>query len=195
MSPYKSTFRTLVESAEAAHTEDGVTEYSKQLAALLLPSSMSGGYVGRLSKRLASAEMQARNGQRNYIPESSIAEAFNYLMENVEKGANHPARTDRSGIHDLRKTLFDLSPFLSSVNTHAHDCLPSEAVLLVAMLISNNGTLGNSTIDHNAVLKPGDVSGQIVHGDSRSRINRYMISHSGRTRRRLYDNLFKKLGV
>lgn len=195
MPPYKSTLRALVESAQAAHTVDGVNAYSKELVELLLPRNTKSGYIDTLSRRLASADLQARSGQHGYVAESSVAEAFNYLMATVEEGNSHPARTDTAIVHTLRKVLYDSSPALSSLGTHSDECLPSETVLLVSVLISNNGTDGsNSSDDDSVARKPGDVSGRVMHSNARSSLNRFMLSHSAITRQRIYDKLFRQLG-
>lgn len=88
--------RTMIEKQEASGTAAGLEDYALHLVSLLVGDSTSKSNRDRLSRRLAEAELAARDGKRRYVPESAIADAFNSLMR-AARGAGRRGDSDERG--------------------------------------------------------------------------------------------------
>jgi hypothetical protein len=194
----------LVGKAKAAGTQKGARAYSEYLINMLVPTKKTGNtYSSALSRRLAMADLAAREGKRSWIPEGSVAQAFNDLMKEAadtsgrpEGTSDRPIETNASVVHQLRLRLYNGSPHLSSVDSHSSECLPSEAMLIMQQLFLTDGaaTLSDPSSTP-GVLRPGEVrliSRKFPTADSL--VSRYVASHSRSETVKLYDNLAHNLG-
>lgn len=187
---------SLIAKAKAAGTKEGARDYSEYLIKMLVPTKKTGiAYSRALSRRLAVADFAAREGKQGWVPESSVAQAFNDFMKQAADASGGPAgtsgraiQTNASVVHQLRLRLYNGSPYLSSVDSHSSECLPSEAMLLMQQLFLTDGTAPEP-------LRPGEVTATIRHFPSAdSLVSRYVLSHSRSESVKLYDNLAHNLG-
>jgi len=204
MLPNTSLIDSLIAKAKAAGTKEDARAYSEYLIKMLVPTKKAGNaYSSALSRRLAMADLAAREGKRSWVPEGSVAHAFNDLMTQAADNSGRPAgtsdrpiETNTSVVHQLRLRLYNGSPYLSSVDSHSSECLPSEAMLIMQQLFLTNGaaTLSDPS------SKPGTHLAGEVRISSRkfptadSLISRYVVSHSRSETVKLYDNLAHNLG-
>ncbi len=145
--PNTSLIDSLIAKAKAAGTKEGARDYSDHLIKMLVPTKKVGNaYSSALSRRLAMAELAAREGKRSWVPEGSVAHAFNDLMKQAADTSGGPAgtsdrpiETNASIVHQLRLRLYNGSPHLSSVDSHSSECLPSEAMLIMQQLLITDG--------------------------------------------------------
>ncbi|HWT65345.1 MAG TPA: hypothetical protein VN151_04475 [Terracidiphilus sp.] len=192
----QSTIASLIAKAKAAGTKEGARAYSEYLIEMLVPTQKVGNaFGGALSRRLATADFAAREGKRSWVPESFVARAFNDLMKQAADASGGPAgapsrtiETNVSVVHQLRLRLYNGSPYLSSVDSHGSECLPSEALLIMQQLFLTDGAAPEP-------LRPGAVrltSRNFPTADSL--VSRYVVSHSRSETVKLYDNLAHNLG-
>lgn len=187
---------SLIAKAKAADTKEGARDYSEYLIKMLVPTKKTGNaYSSALSSRLAMADIAAREGKLSWVPEGSVAQAFNDLMKQAAdtsgrpEGASYsPIETNASVVHQLRLRLFNGSPYLSSVDSHSSECLPSEAMLIMQQLFLSDGDLPPT-------LRPGEVRfSRRKFPNADSLVSRYVVSHSRSETVKLYDNLAHNLG-
>lgn len=198
-----SPINSLIAKAKAAGTNEGARDYSEHLVKMLVPTKKVGNaYFGALSRRLIMADLAAREGKRSWVPEASVAQAFNDLMKQAADTSGGPAgasgraiETNVSVVHQLRLRLYNGSPYLSSVNAHSSECLPSEAMLIMQQLLLSDGGATLSDPSSTGPLRPGEVrltSRKFPTADSL--VSRYVVSHSRFETVNLYDNLAHNLG-
>ena len=176
----------LIANAEDADTSEGSKAYARQLTEMFVSPLAGNLYIDTFAGRLSNADMTARHGGRDLVAESAIARAFNDLMGRIHS----PLRTDVKVVHVLRNTLYAVSPALSTVNSNSSECLPSEAVDLMAQLVMRNGTLENSCspsipAEHRCVQR---FSAAVL-------ISRYTQSHSRSRNAELFDHAAKLFGI
>jgi hypothetical protein len=182
---------SLIEEAGAADSQEGRKVYADDLARLLVDGEVGSAYIDAFSLRLALAELMARHGKRKWVPEGVVAQAFNDLMKQVTEPSNKPLQTDASVVHRLRLSLDNTSPDLSTVQSHREDCLPSEAVLTMLLLLANNGAAGRLLPDPLA-SKVGYVTANAPSGpDARALLSRYLATHSRSESMALYEHVAK----
>ena len=192
----QSPLDSLIANAKAAGTKEGARDYSEYLIKMLVPTQKVGNaYSGALSRRLATADFAAREGKRSWVPESSVAQAFNDLMKQAADTYGGPAgasgraiETNASIVHQLRLRLYSGSPYLSSVDSHSSECLPSEAMLIMQQLFLTDGAAPEP-------LRPGEV--RVTRRNfppADLLVSRYVVSHSRSETVKLYDNLAHNLG-
>ncbi len=187
----------LIAAAKAADTQEGAQAYSEDLVKMLVAARMGKAYINALSRRLAMADLLARHGKRKWVPESSVAQAFNDLMEQVAPTSSQPFQTDTSFVHEMRLALNGISPALGSVDSHSSECLPSEAVLLLWQLLANNGAkLPLPELPRKVgAPKGGYVIGRSISGpDARLLVFQYAASHTRFESVKLYDHVAQLLG-
>jgi hypothetical protein len=194
----------LIALAKAADTREGARAYSEHLIKMLVPAKKAGNaYTSALSRRLAMADLAAREGKRSLIPEGSVAQAFNDLMRQAADNSGRPAgasdrpiETNASVVHQLRLRLYNGSPHLSSVDSHSSECLPSEAMLIMQQLLITDGAVALSDPSSTPrAHRAGEVrisSRKFPTADSL--VSRYVVSHSRSETVKLYDNLAHNLG-
>lgn len=181
----------LIEEAEAANAEEGNQKYAKLLTENFVPSQIGDAYISAFSSRLSGADFSARQGRRKWIPESAIVQAFNDLM----KRTSGSFRTDTNIVHQLRISVLEVSPSLSTVKSHGSECLPSEAIMLMMQLVSRNGsskdpcpptpTPSGALVQH--ACDEG-IPALVVIAD-------YVTSHSRLENRMLFDHVAQILGM
>lgn len=189
--PRTKLVQALIDAAGTTDTEEGVKQYSGQLARMLVDDKVGGRYAASLSQRLTVAELAARRGERKFVPESSVAQAFNELMKRIETGPPPPLSTTALVVHQLRIAIRNTSPALSSMRPDNSDCLPSETVMLLFLLLVNDGKFSV------AAAPIGAKSGVSIRQDSPSAgmlLRRYLTLRSRSESANLYDKLFAALG-
>jgi hypothetical protein len=127
---------TLNREAEATDPA-GVTVYSQDLIGMLLRERARTAYATSFSGRLARAELMARSGKRQLIPEETIARAFNELMGRI--GAPGSLRADLQTVEIARRGFEEQLPAVISRKKNATSCYPGEAVWILTMLLENVG--------------------------------------------------------
>jgi hypothetical protein len=200
----QSPIDSLIAKAKAAGTKEGARAYSEYLIKMLVPTKKTGNaYSSALSRRLVMADLAAREGKQSWVPEGSVAQAFNDLIKQAADtsgglaGASGRAiQTNASVVHQLRLRLYNGSPYLSSVDSRSSECLPSEAMLLMQQLLLTDGTgMLSDPSSTPEPLRPGEVrltSRNFPTADSL--VSRYVVSHSRSETVKLYDNLAHNLG-
>jgi hypothetical protein len=133
---------------EAAATGPGeIHRFSHDLVELIVPEEAGKDYINSLSDRLASAELAARNGRGKLIPEANVVRSFNELMRTI--GAPPTFTADAASLRGFRArsaTVLSLSA-LFTANRNGTNCDPGEAVLLLFLLIENDGGLSEHLFD------------------------------------------------
>lgn len=185
---------------EAAFSDPaGIQKYSEDLIGLIVPEGVDKGYTHSLSKRLAKAEQMAREGKGKLVPEAAIARSFDDLMRGI--GAPPTWRADMTQIRQFRArsaTAPNLSA-LFSAGRNGTNCNPGEAVLLLDLLITNNGHLivtssdfGNAPASQQASKLTERTVGP--DQDSSELLAAYSSKHSRHDVRKLFDHVAQTLG-
>jgi len=194
--PRTSPITLLIGKAKAAGTKEGARAYSEHLIKMFVYPQVGNAYIRALSRRLAMADLTAREGKRSWIPEGSVAQAFNDLMKQAADNSGRPLETNASVVHQLRLALYSGSPHLSSVDSHSFECLPSEAILVIVQLFVTDGAATRPDLSPTPrAHRAGEVT---IRGrkfpTARSLVFRYAASHSRSETVKLYDNLAHNLG-
>jgi len=182
---------SMIADAKGADNPEGSKVYARHLADWFVPHWQGDNYVDVFAARLSTGDLMARQGKRKWIPESVVAQAFNDMMIKVHA----PLRTDVKVVHQIRTTLYAVSPAFSTVNSHPSTCLPSEAVYLMFELVMENGTL----VDLCPPKK--DASGHLVQSSCPGKfsavteISAYLHSHSRSQGEMLYNHVAKLFGM
>jgi len=186
----------LSKEAEVAGTPNGAELYSKHLIKLIVGNVMGDKFVSARASRLATVDLLARRGKREYVDERSVADAFNELMKKVRGHGGRTIMTDAATVHRLRLGISRASPALTTVSAHASSCLPSEAMLLIALLITNNGVIGEPPSPGNTpelrVTTGRHVSA--ANADASLLVVNFLGSHSHSEDVRVFDVLAKYVG-
>ncbi len=186
---------------EAASSDAaGIQKYSEDLIGLIVPEGVNDkGYTRSLSKRLARAELRAREGKGKLVPESAIARSFDDLMQGI--GAPPAWKADLTQIREFRAhsaTAPGLSA-LFSAGRNGTNCNPGEAVLLLYMLLINNGHLIATSSDFGNAPANQQQSSELVERivgpdqDSSLRLAAYSMEHSHHEVRKLFDHVAQTL--
>lgn len=184
----------LIREAKAADSPEGNYKYSSDLTKLLVLHPTSKSHVDVLSDRLSKADLMARRGERNWIPESVVVQAYNDLLKEIGAPPGKPPQADTNVVHQLRITLSEVSPAFSSVNSQASSCLPSEAVQLLVQLLLHSGSIeGPCLPNRKPVTAPTQQSCSDV--DVSLLMHRYFRSHSASQQEKLFDHAAKRLGI
>ncbi len=141
---------TLNEEAEA-NDPAGIRVYSQHLIRLLVGDRVGKAHAASLSHRLAHAETMARHRKQNLVSEADVARSFNDLMKKI--GAPASLSTNEAWVQKFRAGLLAGSavPALISTDRNGAYCNPGEAVLLLFLLLANNGSFDDHLPDG---LKP-----------------------------------------
>ena len=191
----KSQIASLVADAEAAQSHDTIMVYSEHLIRMIVDPKAGDPYIAMISRRLATAEVMTQHGKRKLIPESKVAQAFNEMMMRVTDASPQSPQTNVSEVHRLRKTLYGISPALSSVNSHESELSPNEAVLLMWLLPSN---IASALPDPSQPqpTQPGTVRlGRRSSTPPTVLIARYVESKPPFDSVKLYDHMAMTLGI
>lgn len=191
--PSVSPFYVLIQEAKAADTEEGSQTYAKHLTGMFVASEMGDPFILEFSGRLAKADLMARQSKRAWVPESSVAQAFNDLMKQVTDPSSKPFQTDVAIVHQTRLETDSMLHPLTSVASHNSECLPSEAVFVLTELVGKNGTLGLPDPSH--YPSPNiHVTGGALNMHADFVISHYIISHSHSKTVKLYNHVAQVLG-
>lgn len=189
--PHESPAGRLIAEAQAADTKGNVQPYAQHLTEMFVSGRTGKAYIASFAHRLAIADLDARQGKRVWIPESVVAQAFNDMMEQAGEPSGKPLRTDANIVHQLRITLSEVFPTLSTVKSHNSECLPSEAVSLMTQLLARNGSLEDP-----CPPTPGPTGGLVQHACpdkvfASLLIFEYSHSHSTAENVMLYEHITK----
>ena len=186
---------------EAASSDAaGIQTYSEDLIGLIVPEGMGRDYVRSLSERLAKAEVRAREGKGELIPEAAIVRSFADLMQRI--GAPPEWRADVAQIRKFRArsvTAPDLSALFTS-GRNGTSCNPGEAVLLLYLLILNEGQLIESSSDFANAPASRRPSSELVrrtggpNQDASELLAAYSLKHSRHDAREVFDHVARTLG-
>jgi len=187
----KSPGVVLVEEAEAADTKEGNQKYAKHLTEEFVWRQTGDAYISAFSNRLSEADFMARQGKRKLIPESAVVQAFIDLM--TQTGGSF--RTDTNIVHQLRISVLEVSPALSTVKTHDSECLPSEAIMLMLQLVSHNGSSSTDPCPPTHEPAGGLVQNVCEGATALVVISRYRSSHSRFENRMLFDHVAQRFGM
>jgi hypothetical protein len=185
----------LGKEAEKADTPRGAEAYSKHLIKVLVGNEMGDDFVSTQAARLAAADLSARRGDRGLVDERTVADTFNELMKRV-RGRGRTIVTDTATVHRLRLGISHASPALTTVSAHASTCLPSEALLLIALLITNNGAIGEPSSPRSAPELRGTTGRRVsaANADASLLLVNFLSSHSNSEDVELFDVLAKYVG-
>jgi len=192
---------TIVEvlNAQAGQDDAGaIREYSEHLVQLLVGDKAGRAFAASLTDRLAMAELMARHGKRKLVSEADIASSFNDLMKRV--GAPESLRTDVATVHRFRVGPLAASPVpaLITVDRNGSNCNPGEAVFLMLMLVTNNGSFDDRLP---AGIKPEDLPRYVgiehppAEPDARRILTIYLSQHSRIDAVELFSAMAKTLGL
>jgi hypothetical protein len=195
-----SYLRTVIEKKEASNTQAGLEDYSRHLVALLAGDKPGEASARRLAQRLAEAEHAARIGKQRYVSEIAIADAFNHLMRSMRGRDGAEIKTTAERVHWMREWNDRISPVLSSVEAHALECLPGEAVFTLVMLKNNNGKAGpapKGRLSDEPPSKGGKLVARTVHCNqfADGLLDRYARTHWRWQTARLYGRVLREMGI
>jgi hypothetical protein len=179
---------------QRADSPAGDVKYATELIRMMAPH-VSRGDVALLACRLASADQAARHDPGKYIPETAVAAAFNGLMAQVLDKNATPIRTDAQMVHRMREVLAGNFPALFSVKEHLTPCLPDEAVLLVFLLIFNNGRV--VVVPPGQPLLPAEnaMAAENAADNAQIKLDQYLAAHSAATNLTLFSRLLGDMGI
>jgi hypothetical protein len=123
------------EAAEIA--SEAVHRYSKDLTQLIVPAEDRSMPMDSFTNRLTQREIMARAGQVPLIPEADVAHAFDELMKTIGEPT---IRTNLEALRRVREQGSLVFPSLFSKESNGTNCNPGEAIFLLYLLISNDGT-------------------------------------------------------
>ncbi len=184
----------------------GIHKYSEDLIGLLAPPEAGKAYIDSLADRLARAEQMARTGKGKLVAEANVVRAFNDLMKEV--GAPSSLRTDEASMRKFREHAAAIKAFpaLFSADRNGTNCNPGEAIFLLYLLISDNGTLYDGNLDSAVALMQWNpqrngggpsfgVADVEAMGSIASRLlSSYPSHHNRKATVALFDNLTGTLG-
>lgn len=111
-----------------------IHSYAEDLAHFLLPDRVGERYLNSFADRLTKAEQEAREGKRQLIPDTQVAEAF----DEIAKTTSLPAMPN--SLEALRQLRTDPRivrkyPALITADRNGTNVSPGEAVYLIAVLL------------------------------------------------------------
>lgn len=179
---------SLSQQADLSSTDAGLHVFCQTLAEVLTGAPPDDPYGDIVSSRLYMSQRMTLDGKRHLIKEDVVARAFNLLMAKTTP-RNAPAITaSAQQVHDMRLFLSRAAPQLTSVDAHAASCYPTEAVLLLKLLLSAHDPLPGGS------PKPGTIIAGIVASGATYYLNRYVQTYSHFAMVRLYDSIIGTLG-
>jgi hypothetical protein len=192
------------QEAEASDSA-GIHKYSEDLIGLIVPPEAGKAEIEQFANRLAQAEQSARAGQGKLVAETNVVRAFNELMSEI--GAPISLRTDEASMRRFRGHGASIKAFpaLLSADRNGTNCNPGEAVFLIYVIISGNGTLAERYLDSAQIIAQrnfeknggrGSVAGGIVPIGSNASwlLSSYSLHHNRKTTVEVFNNLADILG-
>lgn len=180
--------------AQRAADPAGDLVYATQLIGMMKPY-VSQGEFAQLARRLASADQAARHDPKKYVPETAVAAAFNGLMAPVQHNSATPFRTDAQTVHMMRGVLAGSSPALVSVKEHPASCLPDEAVLLVFLLIFNNGRVFTVPPGQSLLSAESEMLGENAADNAFIKLDQNLAAHWKITNMLIFTRLLDDMGM
>jgi len=180
--------------AQRAAEPAGDLNYATELIGMMKPYVSQGDFA-RLARRLASADQAARHDSRKYISETAVAAAFNRLMAPVPHNNATPFSTDAQTVHNMRWILAGNSPALTSVKEHPASSLPDEAVLLVSLLILNNGRLATVAPGQTLLSAENAMLAEEAADDAQVKLDQYLAGHWKWTNMAIFSKLLGDMGI
>jgi hypothetical protein len=188
---------------EAAISNPGeIHRYSHDLIELIVPEEAGKDYINSLSDRLAKEELAARNGRVKLVPEADVVRSFNEMMRTI--GAPPTFAADVASMRRFRVRSATV-PFFSALfttNRNGIDCNPGEAVLLLFLLIENDGGISEHMFDEYAPPQAGgrEKRFSVLTGGMQSlprakgMLSDYSSKHGRRATAKLFNRAAQTLG-
>jgi hypothetical protein len=153
--PCAHDFFCLFNQEAAASDTEGIRSYSHDMIELIVPAGAGKGYINSLSDRMARAESAVRNGRGRLVPEVDVVRSFNEIMRTI--GAPPTFMADVASMRRFRARSATVPSFsaLFTANRNGTNCNPGEAVLLLFLLIENDGALSEHMFDEYAPSQAG----------------------------------------
>lgn len=123
--------------AGGADSPTGRASYTSLVMTLSGADKLYAPFPSAFTKRFMLAEERVRKGKQERVSELAISMAFNRLAEIIKS----PARADVDAIHQVRTTLADKAPHLITVKVSPTSCYPGEALILIYLLVANDGLI------------------------------------------------------
>jgi hypothetical protein len=186
----------IIAEAKAADSPVENYKYAKRLTDWFVTKQTGDAYLDAFSERLTKADLMARHHEREWISESTIVDAYNYLLKQAGGNSSNSPQADINTLHHLRITLSEVSPALSTVNSHKSECLPTEAVQLMIQLLEHNGSIEGlcpPTPGANGTLVQQNPC--IVKDDALSLMSKYSRSRSPSEQQKSFDHVAKLFGI
>jgi len=180
--------------AQRAADPAGDMDYATELIQMMSPHVSRDGVVV-LARRLALSDQAARRDPQKYTQETAIAAAFNGLMAKVLEKNSPPIRTDVQTVHSLRESLANNSPALSSVREHPASCLPDEAVLVLFLLVVNNGRVVTVPQGQSVTSAFSAKLAEDAANDAEIKLDEYFAAHSETTNMLIFNKLLYSMGI
>lgn len=182
--------------ADAQRAVDPASDlnYATELIRMIAPH-FSRDDVAVLARRLALSDQAAQRDPRRYVSETAVAAAFNGLMAQILDKHATPIRTDAQTVHSLREVLVDNSSALTSVKEHPTSCLPDEAVLLLYLLIFNNGRLISVPGGQQVGAALSAAYAEQAANDAYIKLDEYLTAHWRATNMALFNKLLYNMGI
>lgn len=191
----------------AASDPKGIEQYTSDLIRLLAPPGSNEPYTKAfdpLVRRLTQAEEAARSNKGKLVAVIDIVRAFNDLM--VKIGAPPSMRTSEASIRSFREHAAEIKAFpaLFTQDRNGANCNPGEAVFLIYLLLSDNGSLYEKNLDSAQAITRwnGQSNGrgfatfsvESVNANAMGLLSSYDSSHSTHATTQLLAGLTRTLG-
>ena len=186
----------VIAEAKSADSSEGNYKYARRLTDWFVTNQSGDAYLDAFSERLTRADLMARHHEREWISETTVVEAYNYLLKQLGGHRNTAPQTNVNTVHQLRITLSEVSPALSTANLHKSECLPTEAVQLMIQLLEHNGSIEGlcpPTSGPNATLVQQNPC--VVKNDALSLMSKYSRSRSPSEQQESFDHIAKLFGI
>jgi len=186
----------IIAEAKAADSPEGNYKYARHLTDWFVTKQSGDAYLDAFSERLTKADLMARHRELEWISESTVVQAYNYLLKQIGGHPNNPPQANVNTVHQLRITLSEVSPAFSTVNSNNSECLPTEAVQLMIQLLEHNGSIEGlcpPTPGANGTLVQQNPC--IVKDDALSLMSKYSRSRSSSEQQKSFDHIAKLFGI
>ena len=181
-------FQTLTEQADLSNTDNGLKLYCQTLIKILTGAAPGDAYGDMLSYRLYMAQRMTLDSKKHLVSENDVARAFNLMMAKVIPKKTPAIKTTIEEVHSTRVFLSHVAPTLTSVQTNNSTCYPSEAVLLVHLLI------GLHDPQPKGFYRPGTLAAFTAKGGATYYLEHYFGKHAHFDQVKLFDSVTNVLG-
>jgi hypothetical protein len=180
--------QALTEQADLSNTDNGLKLFTQTLVKVLTGAAPGDAYGDMLSYRLYMAQRMTLDGKKHLVSENDVAHAFNLMMARVVPKNGPSIKTTVEEVHSTRVFLSHVAPTLTSVQSHNSTCYPSEAVLLVHLLI------GLHDPQPKGPHRPGTLVAYTARGGATYYLEHYLSKHSHFDQVKLFDSVTGAIG-